>query len=96
MDKRLITPDEAINLLNEDEHIHTFRNPNGMLLGADWNRVGLIERIRANPDKLEIGGDMCRGMKHGLILHDDGILFIETNEEKLNAFDPIIYNEGKP
>lgn len=89
MDKRFITPKEAISLLNEDEQIHTFRNPNGMLLGCDHSRESIIERLEANPDKIEIGGDTCRRMKHGIILDDDGYLFIETNEEKLNAFDPL-------
>ena len=89
MEKRFITPEEAINLLNNDEQIHTFRNPNSMLIGADHDRESIIERLEANPDKIQIGGEQCRRMKHGLILEDGGYLFIETNEEKLNAFDPL-------
>jgi len=89
MDKRLLTPDEAINLLNDGDEIHTFRNPAGALIGCDHKRENIIERIKANPDKLEIGGEMCRNMKHGLIIHDDGVLFVETNEDKLNLFDPV-------
>jgi len=89
MEKRLITPDEAIGLLNDGEEIHTFVNPRaGMMIGTDHSRESLIKRIKENPDKLEIGGEACRRMNHGLILKDDGNLFIETNEEKLNAFDP--------
>ncbi len=89
MDKKFITPDEAISLLNEDEQIHTFRNPNGMLLGADHNRESLIKLLRANPDKIQIGGEACRRINHGLIIDDGGYLFIETNEKKLNTFDPL-------
>jgi len=90
MDKRFITPKEAISLLNDDKQIHTFRNPtNGILLGCNNSRESIIERLEANPDKIEIGGDACRRMEHGIALDDRGYLFIETNEEKLNAFDPL-------
>ena len=89
METRFITPKEAISLLNDDEQIHTFRITNGMLIGADHDRESLIERLEANPDNIQIGGEQCRRMKHGLIVEDGGYLFIETNEEKLNAFDPI-------
>jgi len=90
MDKRMVTADEAINLLNEDEQIHTYRNSSGILLGADHNREVLIKDIRKWEKTLQIAGDMARKIKHALILKDEvGYLFIETNEEKLNAFDPI-------
>jgi len=89
MSRKFITPEEAISLLNDGEEIHTFRNPNGMLIGCDISRENIVERLKSNPDKIELGGDMCKSMKHGIVLEDDGFLFIETNEEKLNAFDPI-------
>lgn len=89
MDRKFITPEEAINLLNDGEQVHTFRNPNGILLGCDVDRESIIERLKSNPDKIEIGGETCRSMKHALILEDNGFLFIETNEEKLNLFDPV-------
>lgn len=88
-DRRFITPKEAISLLNEGKFIHTFRSTSSALIGADHKRDSLIKKIKANPDKLELGGAHCRNMKHGLILDDGSYLFIETNEEKLNAFDPI-------
>lgn len=88
-DKRLITPNEAIGLLNEGDDIHTFRNPSGIMLGCDWSRESIIKSLKKNHDKIELGGEGCRSMKHGLIVWDDGSpLFIETDEEKLNVFDP--------
>lgn len=30
-----LTPKEAINPLNEEDSIHTFRNPNGTMIGYD-------------------------------------------------------------
>ena len=88
-DRKFITPKEAINLLNDGDRIHTFRDPSGMLMGCDVDRDKIIKMIEDNPDKLEIGGEGCRGMKHALVINDEGILFVETNEEKLNKFDPI-------
>lgn len=90
MEPKFITPEEAVSLLNEGEQIHTFRNPNGFLIGADHDRDSLIERLHAHPKKIQIGGEQCRKMNHALIVEDsNGYLFIETNEEKLNEFDPI-------
>lgn len=87
MSKRMITPEQAINLLNDGDTIHTFNNPSGMLIGADHDRSRVIEKINRNSANLEIGGDACRRMKHGLVINDGSLLFIETNEEKLNQFD---------
>jgi len=56
MGRRFITPDEAISLLKEGEEIHTYRDAPGVLFGADHDRERLIEKIKANPNKLEIGG----------------------------------------
>jgi hypothetical protein len=39
MSKRIITIDEAINLLKSGECVHTFRNPTGILIGTDWKRL---------------------------------------------------------
>ncbi len=89
-DKKMITADEAISLLNDGESIHTFRNGNGILLGADHSRKTILNDIKNYEDTLEISGDMARKMKHALVLTDEvGYLFIETNEEKLNEFDPL-------
>lgn len=88
-EKRFLSFDEAANLLNDGEQIHTFRNGGGMLIGADHSRKSLLESMKEHEATLQIGGDACRGMKHGLILEDEvGYLFIETNKEKLDLFDP--------
>ena len=100
MGKRIITSKEAISLLNNDKRIHTFRkciyDGAGLLMGCDWNKKDIIKAIKKHSDKLELGGKTCRSMKHGLILEDDsGYLFIETNENKLNEFDPQEINDLK-
>jgi hypothetical protein len=81
---------KAIDLLNDGEEIHTFRNPNGILIGCDIERETIIEYLNSNHDKIEIGGETCRNLNHSIVLKDKvGFLFIETNTEKLNLFDPI-------
>lgn len=90
MDRKFITPTEAIVLLNDTDEIHTFRSPAGnVLLGWDADRQTIIDKINSYADKLEIGGSMCRGMKHGLVIEDqDGFLFVETNMEILDELYP--------
>lgn len=87
MEQIFLTPEQAISTLLEGDYIHTFRNPNGMMLGCDWKRKDIINLINENPNKIELGGDTCRGMKHGLIIHSDGILFIECDDSILGTFD---------
>lgn len=90
-EKRFLTADEAISLLNDGESIHTFVNPNGaMLVGADWDRKDVIKILKKNSGEIEIGGNTCREMKHAIVVwRGDDPLFIEHNEERMNAFDPI-------
>lgn len=44
--RKFITVDEAINLLPEGDYIHTFFNMPFGLLGADWSREDVIERLK--------------------------------------------------
>lgn len=89
MEKRTLTTEEAINLLNDSESIHTFRNAGNTLIGADNDRSDIIDRIKKHSETLELAGEMARAMKHALLLSDDvGYLFIDVNIDKLNEFDP--------
>ena len=93
MERRFISVNEAINLLPEGDTIHTFYNSGLALLGADWERQDVIDKL-AKSDKIEITGDLARSMNHGLAAYNDNIeyqsdiLFIETDKEKLDKFDP--------
>lgn len=90
--RRYITADEAIKLLPEGDTIHTFVNMPMGLIGADWDRQEVIEKLRGS-DKIEITGEQARSLGHGLAAYNESIkyqsdiLFIETDEEKLNEFD---------
>ena len=69
--------DEAIKLIPDREEIHTFRNPGGMLLGADWDRAKLLDAMRKSP-AIQVSGETAQRMGHGLVIEDDGLLFIEA------------------
>lgn len=90
--KRYITADEAIALLPEKEYIHTFYNTPPMLCGADWDKQEVIDKLKV-ADKIEIAGETARNMDHGLAVYNNDtkmqseILFVETDSDKLNAFD---------
>jgi hypothetical protein len=84
MEKRVIlTADQAIKLLGKRKEIHTFANPRGMLLGADHSRKSLIEDLK-NARSIEIGGDQCKAMGHGLVMYmKNEPLFIEVDKDEL-------------
>lgn len=88
-DERIfLSVSQAIECLNEGDTIHTYINPaDSMLVGADWSRDAIIDTLIKHKDSIEIGGEMCRKMKHGLVVMRNGDpLFIEANEEKLKLF----------
>lgn len=71
MDKELLTAVEAIALLPDGDSIHVFLNPGGMLIGADWSRES-IHKLIADAESLEVGGDQCIQMGHGLVAKHKG------------------------
>ncbi len=88
---KFLNKEEAISLLKNDEIIHTFRNPAGILLGCDNDRSTILEMIN-NAKSLQIGGSGCRNSKHALVLEErnGNMLFVETDEQKVNEIDPIL------
>lgn len=79
-EREFITPKQAIEMLPDGEFIHTFRNPRGILVGADWSRQDILEAIhKAGKENLEIGVEQCQRMNHGLVLWEgNDPLFIAT------------------
>lgn len=96
--KRLLTAEEAISLLPDTDEIHTQIQSGMMFVGADWSRDDIIDKIQKS-EICELTGPIARGMGHGLALYNKNakyqrdILFVETDKERLNAFDP--QEEGK-
>jgi hypothetical protein len=88
-DKILLTPKQAESVLLKGKQIHTFRSGTGMLIGCDWSRKSIIEALKNNPDRIEIGGDQCKRMGHGLVVwtSETDPLFIECDKDKLQKLE---------
>jgi hypothetical protein len=80
--KEFISFEQAVKMLPDEERIHTFRSTGPVILGADHDRVSLIETMKKFQDKIELSGKNATAMGHGIVLTDDkGPLFIKTNKE---------------
>ena len=89
--KTYLTKEQAISVLPEGESVHTF-NPGFALVGADWSREDIIDKIQRS-DVIELTGEMARSMGRGMCACNNDakywgdVLFIETDEEKLKALE---------
>ena len=89
--KRIITYEEAVGVLPNEELVHTFCNANFGLLGADWSRAEILDKLK-NSEIIELTGKTARSMRHGICAYNKdaqyiNVLFIETDEEKLSEFE---------
>ena len=79
MERVFIEYEKAIAMLPDGKDIHTFRSTYGMLMGADFERQKLLEKMKDH--KIELSGEMATAMHHGIVLIDKtGPLFIETEQ----------------
>lgn len=90
--KRFLTYDEAVSVLPDGEYVHTFYNNAFGLVGADWSKQEILEKLD-NSDVIELTGEQARSMGHGMCAYNNDtkyhsdILFIETDERKLAEMD---------
>ncbi len=84
-DRIFLTVQEALDLLDDGEEVHSFASPaGGMLLGADWSRAEAIAAIE-NAKTREVAGPAAQGMKHGLaIATSTGYYFLKTKTRRLS------------
>lgn len=90
-EKMMLTPEEAISLLPDGEHVHNYVNPAaGMFIGCDYDRADAEEHIKKAIQR-EIAGPGCQGMKHGLAVWSDNkrVSFFETDMPKLKAMEAV-------
>ena len=66
-------------MLPDSEYIHVFKNPNGMLIGADWDKKEIIKLI--NEFGACLSGEQAKAMGHGLAVNNGRWIFIETKKE---------------
>ncbi len=71
-----LTKEEAIAMLPEGEHIHTFRGGAGIAIGCDMDRADIITLFEKFTP--ELSGPTATAMKHGIVLNDGSALFIAT------------------
>ena len=92
MNKKFITVDQAKYILPDSEYVHTFYNTGFGLVGADWEKEEIIQKIE-NSNFLELTGEVAKRMGHGLCAYDkntkdhSSILFIETENKRLEEIE---------
>lgn len=90
--KTYITIEQAISVLPDGDTVHTFYNSRFGLVGADWSRDDILDRLRGC-DIIELTGPATRGMGHGICAYNKNakyqgdILFIETDEARVSALE---------
>lgn len=78
--RECIAFEAAVAMLPDGDEIHTFRSLGAMLLGMDFDRQSIIEKLKSAPG-IELAGPTSRSMDHGIVIHDEyGWLFIETRK----------------
>lgn len=88
-DKFIITADEAASLLVDGaEYIHNFVQADFAIIGCDFDREGAINAFKA-AHLIEIGGSACKGMKHPIVVHEEGgrYSFFEADMAKVEALE---------
>lgn len=90
--KTYITAEQAISVLPDGDTVHTFYNPGFGLVGADWSKEDITDKLRRS-DIIELTGPAARGMGHGICAYNkdtkcqSDILFVETDEERLAVLE---------
>lgn len=96
MERIFLTKEQALGLLAKCKSIHTFRSGTGMLIGCDWRREELVKTINDLPDdRIEIGGEQCRKMGHGLVLwtSETDPLFVEVDDSLISKMDTLTHDK---
>jgi hypothetical protein len=86
-DRIILTADEAISLLPEGEYVHN--TTGGMIMiGCDYSRESAEKALRGAV-QIEIGGPMCKAMRHPLVTWDSPkhCTFFEADMDKVEAFE---------
>jgi len=87
MEAKRITVNQAVSLLKKGNFIHTFRCA-GVVMGCDIDKNEIFKILSEHPTEIELSGATARAMKHGVCVNHGGYLFLETDEEMINKFDP--------
>lgn len=89
-----LTKEEALSLcaFSDDDSVHTLRQGGFGLVGYDFTRKELTEKMD-EAEFVEIAGPFMYSMKHGIALvpknvqWQSDIIYLETDMDKLKAFE---------
>ena len=83
-EKIFLTKEQALRIAKfNGDKIHNYLNLPFGLIGADYEKESFMNHLE-RAEKIEVGGKMCRGMSHALVLIIKGEpYFFEHDEEKL-------------
>ena len=90
--KAYITAEQAMSVIPDNEYVHTFVQMGMALMGTDYRRDDLEEKMQSD-EIIELAGKTARSMHHGICIYSDKakhmseLLFVETDEEKLKALE---------
>lgn len=75
-ERTFITKEKALEYIGNNDYVHVFLNNSAMLIGADWS-IKEIKNLLDKAKTIEIGGETCRRMKHGIVVdYEDRFHFI--------------------
>lgn len=83
-----LSTEEALGLLDVREgRVHTFRDANGILVGADWDEPQVRDLVAKHG--AELSGPAARAMNHGVVVVEGPgrWLFVETKTGACDAFE---------
>jgi hypothetical protein len=76
-DRVFLNYEQAVAMLPDKDTIHTFINIGGVLIGADWNRISVLEELAHS--KPELSGTIATSIGHGIVFERGGdYVFVET------------------
>ena len=83
-----LTKEQAMEcLIIEDGEVHNFIPSSFGLVGANYT-LESVEELFDESDSIEIGGEYCRKMNHGIaVVKGKNIYFFESDNEKLEKYE---------
>ena len=95
MSRKILTIEQAIDILPQKEQIHCFINAGFGLVGADWNKEKVVEALKC-AEVVEIGGEQCKALKHALVCipknakRQSDLYFFESRVDKIDYYEELL------
>lgn len=78
---------ETALISNQDGSVHTFVQSGYALIGADRSKDSINEML-ASAELLQIGGENCRAMEHGVVIDcGNSRFFLHADNDKLKEYE---------